>query len=151
MIYMREIFDSPVSYRVLTHSPIKFEVYFKIGKIGYTFDASADEDDKANRRNFWIVFSSHTTLRRDWGSGKMHVTGEGNPFVVFSTLAKIMEEFIKKYKPYQIQFSADEKSRQKVYRIFAQMIGKKFNYMVKILHWSMSGEEYIFIKKGVKK
>src|SRR5208282_405252 len=99
-----------------------------------------------NKYNFLLTFSSNTTLKNY--RGDMILTGEGNPYVVFSTLAKIMEEFIKKYKPYEFSFTAKEESRKKIYRIFTKKLSKKFNYSMNIETLGNEDEEYILTKRG---
>jgi len=145
MIQIREIFDNPVPYRITTKTLKKFEVYFKVEKIGYTFTATGGFLSD-NKYNFLLTFSSNTTLKNY--RGDMILTGEGNPYVVFSTLAKIMEEFIKKYKPYEFSFTAKEESRKKIYRIFTKKLSKKFNYSMNIETLGNEDEEYILTKRG---
>mgnify|MGYP003656315588 CR=1 FL=1 len=55
------------------------------------------------------------------------VTGEGDPYRIFATVAEIIIATAKEHDPTSIGFSADEESRIKLYRRMSPILARKLN------------------------
>lgn len=118
---LKESLDKAYNYKITTKGKDLFEAKFRTDdNIEYLYSAIYEV-----MWDSWdIIFSAGEFDAED-------ITGYGNQFRVFATIAKITDEFIRKYKPKVITFSAKEPSRQKLYTRFAKMIASKYNYKVK--------------------
>src|SRR5208282_4557439 len=132
MIKIKELFDKPFPSQIIKKDQYDFESYFKIKKIGYLFHSSKHGSGKDS---YWdISFSSHYKKSDDPDEipGEDTITGEGNAYFVFSTVAGILGQFIKIYHPNKFEFQAREPSRQKLYKVFSDLISRKFGYKVTV-------------------
>lgn len=112
-MYLRELFDKPVSYEWVKRDNESWDAEFDIGLVHYEFIAQvvnpyADEDEEVEIE---IEFF-HRTAR---GVPTHKVTGVGNEHMVFSTIVSIMHDVILNMKPDVIIYSAIEPNRAKLY------------------------------------
>ncbi len=123
-----ELMDSPVPF----DDNIESESYiatFIIEGIEYTFNALLINNFVTGAE--WIIdFRAHEST--DDILGSTDITGTGNEFIVFATIAAIMKEFLAHYDPEKFYFTAKEKSRVRLYDIFAQRIAKEWNYKIEL-------------------
>jgi len=115
-----ELMDNPVPYTVRTKNKNSFIVEFEIEGLEYIFRAFKDVDDI----EFEIIFE----LIKKSGKSSFEIENTGHQFTVFATIGDILEYFIQDYNPDAFSFSAKERSREKLYRVFAKKIVKKFDY-----------------------
>ena len=118
-----EIMDSPVPFTDKIESE-SYTADFTVEGVKYYFDANLDID------SWSISFTAYG--KDDSQDGKTGITGTGNEFTVFATIIEIIEKFINHYNPREFWFSAKEKSRIKLYNVFAQKIVNKWDYEVDI-------------------
>lgn len=62
--------------------------------------------------------------------GAMDITGTGNQFLVFATVADIVKRFIEKERPSLIAFSAYEPTRIRLYSTLSRKLARKYGYEV---------------------
>jgi hypothetical protein len=141
-----ELFDSPLKWEVLLNERDVFDVQFEVGEYIYTASAHEVINSRASKEfngspSYWefgfdqYIYSmkkkaqsKHGSIyRKEWTKHE-NITGTGNAATVYSTVAKVLDTFLKKKKPQLFRFSAklDETSKQNLYRIFAQKIAKKY-------------------------
>ena len=92
-------------------------------------------------------------------SGKYGITGSGHAFAVFATVIAVMKEFIAKYRPDLMHFTATEASRAKLYDRFIKDVSsvisgyqglKMFGYgNVDYFALPHSYEAYIIVKRSI--
>ena len=132
---MTELMDNPVPFEdYMTFS--EYKASFTIESVEYLFNAENDIDD------WYIYFEAYTENE----AGMTGITGTGNEFTVFATIADIMRKFIAHYDPKKFIFSAKEKSRIKLYQIFAQKIAKDWNYTVSTID-DLQTTNFTFVKE----
>jgi len=118
-----ELMDNPVPFTDdITHD--QYTAYFTIEDVEYTF-YSTEESNK------WIIDFEASNIGGIGGS--TGITGTGNEFIVFATIAAIMKKFIQQYSPETFSFSAKEKSRVKLYYAFSQKIADEWGYEVSVI------------------
>lgn len=111
---LQEILDSKVPYEVVTSTARTFRAKAKIGGRYITFEA----DDNMN--GGWDIQFSETD--GDEGSSPAFgKTGRGNELAVFSMVSAAFKEFLDRYHPPAITFTADKDdkgsdTRAKLYR-----------------------------------
>lgn len=112
---LREVFNSPVDWRMRKHRPDYFDAIFMINNIRYIFKASAflNNGGEMSAITEWnIEFYPDLDIP---AKDRYKILKLGNEVKVFSTVVDIMREFIKEYHPGVISFSAEEPSRKKLY------------------------------------
>ena len=128
--YLYETFDGNVSY---TEDPERsskqHRVYsFRINDHEYVvnFDLESYPDHDANVyiKSWDMSFALFTVDQAGRSRIKTKITGTGNQFQVFATVAQITKDFVKLYRPDEITFSADpgEPSRVSLYKRMAPML-----------------------------
>jgi hypothetical protein len=95
-------YNEDVSYIFRTNSNIYYSVGF---------------EDKGNGR-YELKFLS----RDEFGDPQFEITDSGDAFRVFATVGSILKDFIQKYKPNLLTFSAKGGSRIKLYDRLAKLI-----------------------------
>ncbi len=113
---INELFDQPTKWEVREQRPDYFDAKFTIGKIPYIMRMSSYLDSAGNvlQPSEWNVeFYADLDMpsRERYG-----ILKTGNQMQVFATVVDIMREFIKNYKPDELTFSANEPSRNKLYK-----------------------------------
>ena len=143
---LHEILNKPVKYYWAEQKDHRWEGYFKIDNFLYEFEARKDlEPDKRDLDpGEWEVYI-YQEREGDKRVSKDTITGTRNEFVVFATVAKMFDDFMKKVKPQLLTFfsSDDEKSRHKLYSRFVKKAAQKYKYDYKV-----GSNYYELIKKG---
>lgn len=84
----------------------------------------------------------------------MSMTGGGDQFRIFATVAKAMDEFLRKEKPDSLEFvgskDGESGSRQKLYSRFIKKLGKKYGYEVEIYNAIGSSAKVFNMHKPLK-
>ena len=97
---------------------------FKVGDIVYDLEIIFEEAE----REYLIMFTAGIEAKNKVKSSSTKITKTGNEFVVFATVIKGIEQFIKVEQPAAFYFSASEPSRRKLYDRMAKIIPRKFPY-----------------------
>lgn len=145
---LNEIFDKVIDYKEI--SPDRYE--FKINEIIYNVDFRKETlpketqiklDRLENVIGFEADFSIYTNNKQG-RNFKFGITNTGNSILVFSTVSAIIQEFLNKENPEFFFFSAEEKSRQKLYDRLSKVLISKTNY--ELFHTLVNnyGKNYIF-------
>ena len=115
----------------------------------------------ANRigREWEVAFEAHDSFDSSGSSDSFGITGTqgAGAIRVFSTVAEILEAFVKDIKPNMFSFTADKPegkssdgSRTKVYSRFAKLFAKKTKYTMQEID-GREAVEFLFRKKKKKK
>lgn len=132
-----ELFDRQISFDVITMTDTVYEAVATVNDRSIRF-AGTD-----SRRNFWIVEFVEETAK-----GVTHkLTGSGGEFEVFGVVKKMMDDFISKYDPKEIRFSASKKdaSRAKLYAsLLKRYVPKGYEYQV-LDKYGTDDTNYFFI------
>jgi len=141
-----ELFDTPLNWEVVLDESDDFHAQFEVGEYIYTVGAHEIINSKASKEfdgspsywefgfDQWIpsmkkkAQDKHGSIyRKEWKKHE-NITGTGNAATVYSTVAEILQHFLKTKKPKLFRFSAklDEPSKQKLYRVFSQKAAKKY-------------------------
>lgn len=131
-----ESLDSNVSYHWIKRDDRDWDGQFKIGDNGYTVNISKYLSSFINFAGssggpYWLI-----TFESDESS--YDLTNKRESFKVFSTVIKMVEEFVNAVEPEQLVFSADkmtkeggETSRVSLYHKMATKIGGSHGYTVR--------------------
>lgn len=124
--FITELFDKPLPYKWTDQSISKLGDCKWIGEfhtndnkiLGYIEFLYDKDDNKAS-----IAFTVN---------GRFAISGEGHAIEIFSTVAKMFDEFLMSTHPLHIHFSANanEQSRIKLYDRFSKLISKKYGYIL---------------------
>lgn len=124
-----ELLDQPVEWDWKKRSPGFWKASFSI-----------------NDDTFEVYFSIHpgrtdlTFSSEEHGEG---ISGQGDQFKIFSTVGKIVEDFLRQNKTEVLIFSAKEPSRVRLYHRFAKMISREFDFEIEIKEGTRWGTEFI--------
>jgi hypothetical protein len=137
---LQEVFDKPEKIQWKQKNKETYDGHFKIAGITYAFYASRDVfaiDDK-DYYGYDIDFSlidyddeveeKMTADKFGSGASAYGITGTGNQYKIFSTVIAGLKELVKTQKPSFIHFSANEKSRQKLYNRLVKVLGSSLGY-----------------------
>ncbi len=116
---LQELFNTSVEIFWKKNSRNLWIATFSINDKSYEFSAVNDETDDDWNVEFYLE-NSHTI--------KNDVTGTGDELVVFSTVLKILDKFIKDKDYPNIEFSAKEPSRKKLYDRMIRTLSSKYGY-----------------------
>jgi len=100
---LNELLDRKVKYHVVEKEHHKFATGAKIGDRTIVFEAQYDPAEHT-----WEVTFEEFSEKNELGS--YDVTGSGNELEVFSMIKGSMEEFIGRYTPDQVVFTASKKT-----------------------------------------
>jgi hypothetical protein len=121
-LLLNESFDTGKKLKVIAHSntPDWIEYEFDVEGNKYDFHASSDVE----LGSLWSVeFAKIDSYGYDERYG---VTGTGRQMKVFAAVARCFDIFIKSKKPKVFYFTAENRSRQKLYDRFAKSITQKY-------------------------
>ena len=142
---LQEALNKPAKYYWAEQKDHRWEGYFRIGDFLYAFEARKElEKGKSDLYpGEWEVYF-YQERQGDKRDSKDTVTGTGSEFVIFATVAKMFDNFVKEVKPQLLTFfsSDDEKSRHKLYSRFVKKAAQKYKYNYKV-----GGNYYELIKK----
>ena len=158
---LMELFDSkPARIKWATKTKRKWVGHFMADEIPYKIIFSSGVSKASSRFGGWLhpeqaestwelSFSIDTKgklpqeIEDKVGDGKeFGITGTGNQGKVFSTVMVALKELIKTEKPYQIQFTAEENSRMKLYKKMVSRFASALGYKPE-----MTGDYFELIRK----
>lgn len=121
MILIRELGNAPVPHTPFEKAENYYACYFTVGKVPFKFRADF-YDALYDFKNVWDIEF------KDMSRDTFTITGTGNTPIVFSTVKEILKDFLSIEKPnyWLMMADKDEKSRDKLYSIFAKNIEKIF-------------------------
>lgn len=136
-----ELFSTIVPFRWVEKSEESYQAAFKIKNRQYDVYFAKDS---SNGDEWWYVefgIDSEAAGERP----RYGITETGDAFVVFSTVATIIEDFIGKVFPKMIVFTAKESSRVKLYDALVVRIQKtgRIPFTVKTTGYPAGGKKYI--------
>lgn len=125
--YLTELLTSPLPYRWVLRGTERLQTWLAEFKTpaGQTYQvrfqifADAPELDAAQTWKF-IFMNMDPSVRNQWKQFDILGTGESIP--IFATVAAILRDFTQRVHPVYIEFSAEERSRIKLYDRFIRMI-----------------------------
>lgn len=131
-LYLRELFDNPVDYEITLQRKDQFEAMFEIEDLTYEFLALYTRDHTSDRLMRWEI--SFEIINEEEYEQIFTMTGTGNQFLVFSTVGKLLYEFIDRYNPEEFEFSSvkGEENRSRLYDIFAKRFAKETGYSYEV-------------------
>lgn len=121
---LMEIMDDPAPFKITTNTPGIVEAEFVIKDKEYSFMAWYNFDVRhpvtgENSQSWDIDFVLDVRDTYDGVHPSIKITGTGDQFPIFATVAAIIRELIRLKNPSMISFSAKEDSRVRLYKIFA--------------------------------
>ena len=127
--YLIEKLDLNVPVKVTANNKWTWQATFVVGEIVYRFAADVDDDAMSSDPGWGVTFWNMTKPTA-FASGHTDITGDAgsSSLKVFSGVASAFKQFIKAKKPGSFFFSAEERSRVRLYNRFAKMIAKDFGY-----------------------
>jgi hypothetical protein len=118
---INEILDRKPDFKVVKSTENTFATEAKIGKRKIIFVAMRMQDEMFDEE--WSV--EFTEKKGFFSSNTHEKTGSGNELEVFAMVKASIEEFIKKYKPVTIEFTADKSDGSARADLYFRMI-KRF-------------------------
>lgn len=118
---LQELFDKSAEIKNIKKDKYLWIADFTVNDKTYEFSAAfhADEED------WGIEFYFEDTKENKIKSG---ITGTGDELLIFSTVLKIIDKFIKEKNYPNISFSAEEPSRKKLYDRMIKILSSKYGY-----------------------
>ena len=138
---LSESLNSPLPYKWTKKNNFLRRAEFDVGGAKYGWKAMEGDMEGMWHVEFYIKNKDVDDIQG--------VTGTGNEFKVFATVAKITDEFLSDVKPKSIVFSAKEASRQKLYIRFAKKLASKYNMEVRTKP-SSKGMSFTLFSKPAK-
>jgi len=138
MRHIKELMDNPLDWQSVYDDDNRYSAEFDLDNgltysleafLRHSYDITAIEvfrDLNITGTAWEIEFVAIEGFKHNY-----KVTGTGDQFTVFATIADIIKMFIFRRKPDAFFFSAKERSRVKLYRIFSQKLSKEFGYNVR--------------------
>lgn len=124
---LTELFDNPVPWQSDTLNSGVYVADFQVEGLDYSFFAEDRGTDMWEITFEVVSGSASAPIESKWG-----ITGSGNQFTVFATIADILFSFIGDYEPRSFYFNADEPSRRRLYAHFSKTIEKQIPYSLDI-------------------
>lgn len=141
-----ELFDRPAQYTI-HKTNFGFEAFFTVGDLNYRVALVDAEPESEETRRFlhlkfgkidpetyyervitqYPVLEVNFRIIKEEGTD-FELSGTGNEVVVFSTVLAILQEVDRKLHPIELQFSAKEPSRKKLYDRMVRILAQKFGY-----------------------
>ena len=139
----QELYKGFIVYRFITDDKSEVDVLFQ-------------EHELSDEESVWS-----TSFER---GGRQDMTGEGDSMRIFSTVISIVKDFVKKYKPQELGFSAEKPawrmtlpyghpqrspemgSREKLYKRLIQRYAGKMGYTYKA-RTSLSATDFNLVRK----
>lgn len=143
---LSELFDNPVQYKWVSKDQFGWLGEFRIDFEDdyYEYETSIINDDKyGNIIEFELV---DTSLEGFTGKNSMDIVNvKGVQYKAFSTVIKMVKEWIRFVEPENLAFSAKEPSRVKLYKRFAKII-TDLGYTVNEVKSEKSNTMFMFTK-----
>lgn len=123
-MFLKELLDTDIDYKVIRATPKSFNTRATIGENDILFTAYKVRDDEG--LNAWMIEFAQVSTDAGHEKFTFRKTGTGMPFHVFSMIKKSIEEFLERYQPDEIHFTAetsDGAARLQVYKkLFARAL-----------------------------
>lgn len=129
-----ELMNQPAAFSWKRQSDRSWEATFKIGSLDYWVYL-----DGADGNSVDLVFTD--------GEGREEITGSGNSFQVFATVAAVVRDFLQHRKPDSITFTAKGDSRVKLYQKLAANMAQEIGGRVRTFTDSGSAGFEIYIDR----
>jgi len=142
---LQEVMANPVPFKWSKKTELEYRAHFVSSEIGY----NVHFENKYKTDIWHITFEIHrgtsdksklgkTSLDKPYGRGMIpmgvyDIIGSGNAYEVFATLNSIIIDFIKIRKPDTLEFTAEEPSRQKLYKRMVIKFAKKLGYKIRTM------------------
>jgi len=141
-----ELMDNPYPYTVSEASDYIFLARFEIPDsegvaIRYEFSS---EMGAADTWDINFAIRNQGYLNKDGIASQYGRADTGNEIGVFATVAAILNRFLNQYNPKKFAFTGYEKSRVKLYDLFAHKIAKEYGYQL-ISSGGDDNRAYLFI------
>lgn len=125
---LNELFQKPYPYKWTHQDETMLEAVFVLddkSTIEVNFEQDIGFDEKERSETWMIEFHRQDT----GGENATHfktagLTGEGDAYRIFSTVAVIMQDFVRKHKPKALWFTAAEPSRRMLYKRMMPRLAK---------------------------
>lgn len=126
-----EVLNSKVPYEVVDSSSTKFSTLAKVGTREMAFVAHQAHGHDEHPADVWEVEFSEIDPKKSWGA-TYDLTGSGSEFQAFSFVRASLLEFVQRYYPHVIYFTADKPAgsnkRAELYtKIFVNALRDKYN------------------------
>lgn len=138
---LEELFDNPYVFD-WTSSDDRFIADFRTDS-GVRYNASLYPVVSIEGDAPFLWGSFEFSLVGRTGKHQYDLTGTGDQYRVFSTVAKVMGQAIREVMPTVMVFTAKEKSRVKLYRAMAERISSKSGYK------NVSQKEFVSIIESI--
>lgn len=118
---LTEVLKNPLKWEIDYEDPLDFSATFIISKYQYTFSAEKLTDELVP--DTWEITFYQEDITMKYRLPRIDITGTGHQFIIFATIIDIVTYFLKKYKPHQLVYFAEEESRQSLYsKIFKNVL-----------------------------
>lgn len=127
---LQELLNTDVSYKVVRASSGSFKTRATIGKRDILFTASKNEHNENGLESWTLEFEQISVDATGRKEATFRKTNGGKQFQVFSMIRASIEEFMQRYHPEEIRFSAEkdddgDDTRPQVYkRLLAKALPK---------------------------
>jgi hypothetical protein len=126
--FLVELFNTIAPFKWTKSTPVHCTGKFKVDDSTYIVEFHT------NNGNDWDVGFIAQTTTQVRGISKYHkprtikrnsymLTGTGNQFLVFTTVMKMMEDFLKEYKPNSLRWNADKSEESRI-SLYGSMLGR---------------------------
>ena len=141
-----ELMDKPLDWKMYVDQSNEFKADFELNDdLTYIFSAIVEIHTPPFIINMVDPTANIWVIEFSIEDGSFELTGTGNQFTVFATVADILKMFIFRRKPEIFYFSAKEDSRIRLYNVFAKKIAKNFKYN---LYTVFAGDEYYIFERN---
>jgi hypothetical protein len=132
--FITESFDRPLSWRWTNQSPTNYSATFQKCGIEAKVNINPLSDDPNETENsMWsIEFATASILdTRMYSKWRQDTTNTGYEIPIFSTVGDIAVNFIRKQKPLELHFTADDPKRENLYARIAKRLASSTGYKIK--------------------
>jgi hypothetical protein len=125
--FLVELFDKVAPFRWTKSTPVQCSARFTVDGVVYFVEFHTN-----NGKDWDVGFVAKTrTVLPARGMRKSRtivqqtymLTGTGNQYLVFSTVMKMMEDFLKEYKPNSLKWNADKAEESRI-SLYGSMLGR---------------------------
>ena len=158
--YIKESFNRPYKWKIISEKKINYIYgFFKDDGTKYQVEIDMWKSNKTTNNEIKKMLKKYTkhilNIKKYWtidfskesgydSSSSFDITGSGNAQRVFATVLVIIKDFIKREKkPQFLFFSAENKSRVKLYNRMIKVFASKFGYKFLGIHKVRGRTDYI--------
>lgn len=139
-----EAFDTPVKGQITAARPNMFKTRAKIGEREILVNAVASQNEQGEE--VWEVNFVERAPGRGTTFGK---SGSGNEMAVFSFVLDSLKEFVARYSPQQVEFSAARGDRNRS-QLYQRMISRGIIPGFRLIKTTQGPTDDIFTLQNVK-